>query len=159
MPRDSDRTTFDRTTSKQSLVGESILRDVLVNGGTLTSERVAELEVMFESTIRKAAIERKGTENPHSGDLILDVGASLFTELVFAFNILLVGAVDSDDHMSFSFGPSLYVEQNLLEVPNLVENRLRTLTSSGANSTTLARAYIKMIEMALAADFVRKLSE
>lgn len=159
MPLDSDRSTFDRTTSKHSLVGESILRDVLVNGGTLTSERVAELEAMFESTIRDAVLKRKDTENSHSRDLLLDIGASLFTELVFAFNILLVGAVDSDDHISFSFGPSLYVEQNLLEVPNLVEKRLRTLTLSGTNSTTLARAYIKMIEMALAADFVRKLSK
>ncbi len=159
MPLDYDGTAFDRTTSKQSLVGASILNDVLVNGGTLTSELVAELEAMFESKIREAVTKRKATENSQFGDLILDIGASLFTELVFAFNILLVGAIDPEDHISFSFGPSLYVEQNLLEVPSLVEKRLRTLTSSGTNSTTLARAYIKMIEMALAADFVRKLSE
>ena len=159
MPQKARHSSFDRTTSRQSLVGEAILYDVLVKGGELSPERVAKLRSMFESSIREVAMKRKNMEDTPFSDIVLDVGANLFTDLVFAFNILLVGTLDPNDHLQFSYSPSRYVEQNLIEVPTLVEKRLRSLTSSGTNSTTLARAYIRLIEMALAADFLRLLDD
>lgn len=144
---------LDRTTSRiASLVGESILYDIFMKYGTPTNEKMSKLEDMYESRIRTLANQRKRSSDLSYQDLLIECACDLFTEMVLAFNILLTGIIGPDEHLKFFFGQTTYVDKHMLELPNLIEKRLRAMTSSRVNESKLAKVFVKLIQQAYSAD-------
>jgi hypothetical protein len=144
---------LDRTTSRAaSLVGESILYDIFMKYGTPTDEKMSKLQDMYESRIRTLVNQRKRNSDLSHQDLLIECACDLFTEMVLAFNILLIGILGPDEHLKFFFGPTTYVDKHMLELPNLIEKRLRAITLSGVNEKKLAKAFVKLIRQAYSVD-------
>ncbi len=144
---------LDRTTSRSvPLVGESILNDIFVKYGTPTDSKMSKLETMYESRIKTLADQKRGNSDIRNRNLLLDCASDLFTEMVLAFNILLVGVISPKEHLKFFFGPTVYIDKHMLELPNLIEKRLRSIVSFGINERKLARAFIKLIKQAYYSD-------
>ena len=144
---------LDRTTSRvASLVGESILYDIFMKYGTPTDEKMSKLQDTYESRLRTLANQKKRNSDLSYQDLLFECACELFTEMVLAFNILLTGILGPDEHLKFFFGPTTYVDKHMLELPNLIEKRLRAITSSGVNESKLAKTFVKLIQQAYTAD-------
>ncbi|MBN2230093.1 MAG: hypothetical protein JW779_10945 [Candidatus Thorarchaeota archaeon] len=141
---------IDRTTSHLvPLLGESVLYDIIVKDGVFTQEKVSKLEKMYASKIaNNANLKRNATSIPYK-QLLLEAAADLFTEMVLAFNILLAGVISPLEYYNFSFGATAYVDAHLLEIPELVEKKLRLLTVSKLTEVSLANAFIRLIQFAL----------
>ena len=153
MSNEPSQNILDRTTSKSgTLVGESILYDIFMKYGKPTDEKMSKLKDMYESRIRTLANRKKRTSELSYQDLLIECACDLFTEMVLAFNILITGIIGPDEHLKFFFGQTSYIDKHMLELPNLVEKRLRALTSSGINEKKLAKAFIKLIRQAYSAD-------
>ncbi len=149
--------TYDRTFRQHKLlVGESILYDIFVRHHSIDKENIVRLEGMFLSTFQKASIERPPAVESSYTEFLLDTAADLFTELVFAFNDLLVGVLHPDQYLRFSFGPTTFVDEHLLEIPDMVERRIKTMTSTGVNPNSLTKAIITLIRTAASADITRR---
>ena len=149
MSNEQPQNILDRTTSKsRTLVGESILYDIFMKYGKPTDEKMSKLKDMYESRIRTLANRKKRTSDLSYQDLLIECACDLFTEMVLAFNILLTGIIGPDEHLKFFFGQTAYVDKHMLELPNLIEKRLRAMTSSGVNEGKLAKAFIKLIKQA-----------
>jgi hypothetical protein len=144
---------LDRTTARvKPLVGESILYDIFIKYGSPTNEKMDKLEKMYESRLRILANEKRGKSILSYKDLLIECACDLFTEMVLAFNILLTGIIDPNEHLKFFFGQASYVDRHLLDIPSLIEKRLRAFTRFGINEHRLARAFIKLIQKAHSAD-------
>jgi hypothetical protein len=132
---------LDRTTSRvASLVGESILYDIFMKYG------------MYESRIRTLANQRKRNSDLSYQDLLIECACELFTEMVLAFNILFTGIIDPDEHLKFFFEQTTYIDKHMLELPNLIEKRLRAISSFRINESKLAKTFIKLIRQAYSVD-------
>jgi len=144
---------LDRTTSRSvPLVGESILNDIFMKYGTPTDSKMSRLETMYESRIRTLADQKRRNSNIRNKDLLLDCASDLFTEMVLAFNILLIGVISPKEHLKFFFGPTAYIDKHMLELPDLIEDRLRSMVLFGIDERKLARAFIKLIKQAYYSD-------
>jgi hypothetical protein len=144
---------LDRTTSRvASLVGESILYDIFMKYGTPTDEKMSKLQDMYESRIRTLANQRKRNSDLSYQDLLIECACELFTEMVLAFNILFTGIIDPDEHLKFFFEQTTYIDKHMLELPNLIEKRLRAISSFRINESKLAKTFIKLIRQAYSVD-------
>ena len=160
VPDDSPQNILDRTTSKSgTLVGESILYDIFMKYGKPTDEKLSKLKDMYESKIQSNANRKKRTSELSYKDLLIECACDLYTEMVLAFNILLTGIIGPDEQLKFFFGQTAFVDKHMLELPNLIEKRLRAMTSSGVNENKLAKAFIKLIKQAYNADILGNLRE
>ena len=160
MSNEQPQNILDRTTSKSgTLVGESILYDIFMKYGKPTDEKMSKLKDMYESRMRTLANRKKRTSDLSYQDLLIECACDLFTEMVLAFNILLTGIIGPDEHLKFFFGQTTYVDKHMLELPNLIEKRLRALTSSGVNESKLAKVFIKLIQQAYSVDIPGNLRE
>ena len=149
MSDSGDSSPFDRTTSRETMEGGPILYEVLVNGSDLTDQRVDELEAMFEASLNKVLADSTASK--------MEVGANFFTDMILAFNTLLAGVLDHDEYLEFSFNPADYIDKHLLKIPSIVEGRLQELVQGGTSSKRIAKAYTKLIEIAIAADSINRI--
>jgi hypothetical protein len=153
VPDDSPQNILDRTTSQtKPIVGESILYDIFMKYGKPTDEKMSKLKGMYELSIRTQANRKRRTSDLSYQDLLIECACDLFTEMVLAFNILLTGIIGPDEHLKFFFGQTGYIDKHMLELPTLIEKRLRAMTSSGVNEKKLAKAFIKLIQQAYSVD-------
>jgi hypothetical protein len=129
--------------------GAALLHEVLVNGSDLTAQHVNELETVFETTLREATAK--------SDSSIMEVGASFFTDMILAFNPLLAGVLDHEEYLTFSCNPPDYIDKHLLDIPDIVESRLQELVQGSRSTKRIAKAYTKLIEIAIAADSINKI--
>ncbi|TFG31171.1 hypothetical protein EU527_13130 [Candidatus Thorarchaeota archaeon] len=152
--KEQDEEFIDRTTSHLvPLVGESILYDIIVKKGGFTEERLSRLEKMYASRIVSIVSLRRSDVSIPYKELLLEAASDLFTEIVLAFNILLAGVVDPSEFHIFAIGPTSYVDVHLLEIPDIIERKLRLLTASQINETTLAKSIARLIRFAIGKDF------
>ncbi|MGY5876441.1 MAG: hypothetical protein RTU30_11905 [Candidatus Thorarchaeota archaeon] len=150
--------TYDRTFRQHKLlVGESILYDIFVRNHAVDLEKIERFDGMLLSTLQKASIERPPTSEKSFTEFLLDVAADLFTELVLAFNDLLIGVLHPDQYLRFSFGPTTFVDEHLLEIPDMVERKMKTMTSTGVNPVSLTKAIISLVRTAASADIARRI--
>ena len=156
----SPQNILNRTTLESgTLVGESILYDIFVKYGKPKDEKMAKLKDLYEVEIQSNANRRKSTSDLSYKELLMECACDLFTEMVLAFNILLIGLISPYEHLKFFFDQTAYVDKHLLELPKLIEKRLRSMTSLGFNERKLAKVFIKLIKQAYKADIPGSLRE
>ena len=155
LSKESPHNIMNRTTSRTDpLVGESILYDIFMKYGTPTDQKMAKLEKMFESRLRTLAKERRNNFHNTNQDLLIECACDLLTEMVLSFNTLLVGIIEPEEQLKFFFSQTTYIDRHLLEIPSMIEKKLRAITSPRVNENKLAKALIKLIRKAHATEIV-----
>jgi hypothetical protein len=141
---------IDRTSAhRASLVGEAILYDVIIKKAQFTDDKVKKLENMYASRLAQIANKKHNESTLQYKELLLEAASDMYTEIVLSFNVLLAGVIGPEEFLTFAFGPTSYIDLHLLDLPSLIEKKLKLLTSVGVNEGSLAKAFIRLIKFAL----------
>jgi hypothetical protein len=104
---------------------------------------------MFSSKLINETNQKCKSASSSYKELLLEAAGDIFTQMVLTFNILLAGIIRPSELLYFNFGSAAYIDANMLEIPSLIEKKLRLLTKTGISEESLSKAFIGLIRFAL----------
>jgi hypothetical protein len=139
-----------------TMVGEVTLQDILRRGRDFTSERTSKLQMMFDRSLRQAANKKYGKQDLPDPELLLDIATAMFSELTYEFEALLASVLPPLLHSEFFEAPKAFLNCHKQEIPGFVKKKLTHLTRGSVTTSTLAKAFIRLIRTAVSVDFSKK---
>ena len=88
--------------------------------------------------------------------MLLDIATAMFSELTYEFDALLASVLPPLLHIEFFESPKVFLEKHSQEIPGFVKKKLTHLTRSSVTTSTLAKAFMRLIRTAVSVDFSKK---